>query len=186
MEEKIKLGIKELNMVRETKKSTLIFNIISGFLLLIIGITGLFFKPLQTAYSVTWAFGFIFMVSGIATAISSFTLKKQEIKQWWLILVQGIATAFIGFYLMRYTLLEVTTLVYLFGIFLISFTIVKIIATREDWIFTLLQFILGWLMIAKPVFFTAWGYITIFIIFIINGIYTIYISLKILKYKKQG
>ncbi len=169
------------NSSSNPKKITLIFNLIFSVMLIFIGITGLFFKPLQTAYSVSWAFGLILIFTGVSVFFSSFAIKKAGIDKWWLVLLQGICATILGGYLIAYPLYETAVIVIIYGVYLISASIIRIIATREHWGFTLLQFILGILIVSSPGVFLVWAYLTIFMLFIINGVYSSYMSIKLLR-----
>ncbi len=167
--------------MRKVTKTSLVWGIISGFLLALIGFVGLFINPLQVAMSTVWAFGFITVFTGAFGLISSFKLKQQGSNLWWALLIQGIAGIILGFYLMSSPIITEALLIQFSGIYLIVFSIARLLVSREDWPFIILKIIIGIVMIAYTGFFLVWGFALLFSIFLVNGIYSAYTSYKMLK-----
>lgn len=166
---------------KKITKGTLIWSIISGILLVLIGFVGLFISPLKTAYNVTWAFGFISVFTGAYGMAASFTLKKQGVDMWWMMLIQGIAGFIIGIYLMTSPIITEVLIIKFSGWYIIGFGIARLISSRESWGIVLLKIFFGVSLIVYPGFFFIWGFILLFSLFIMNGIYTVYTSLVKLK-----
>lgn len=178
-------NIQKQQIDENTSTGYLIFNIIYGILIAGIGISGLFFDHLQAALTTSYFFGFLIMFVGIAWIFSAFGVKGQGDKKWWLLLISGIAGIFVGVWLLKYPIKEFLTLVYVFGIYLVAMSIVRLIQTREQWGLTILYAIMGVIIAMYPGWFTVWAYIMIFILFIFNGVFTIYISIKTLNTKRH-
>ncbi len=179
--EKFMLGFKAKYKNSKIKKSTMVWSAVYAILLLFIGINGLFYKPLQTAYNLTWAIGLMLLVLGIGSAIGSFEFKSREVKNWWFILVQGILISILGVYLMTSPLLETAILIYIYGIVLIVHAISQLITDRSHWPASVLKLILGILVVSYTGWFFLWAYISIFTIFVIEGIILFIFSIKALR-----
>ncbi len=187
--EKYMIGFKAKYKNSNVKKSTLVWSALYAMLLIIIGVNGLFYNSLKAAYSLTWAFGLILLILGITSAISSFEFKSREVKNWWVILVQGILIAILGGYLMSSPLLEAAILIYIYGIVLIVHGISQLISDRSHWPASVLKIILGILVMSYTGWFFLWAYLVIFSIFIVEGIILLIFSIKGLsnfdKFKKS-
>ncbi len=171
---------------KKITKTTLIWGIISGILLAAVGFIGLFINPLGVAVSTVWAFGFITVFTGAFGLIASFKLKKQSHPLWWALLIQGISGIGLGIYLMTSPIITEVILIQFSGIYLIVFSIARLITSREDWFFIILKIIFGISMIAYSGFFLVWGFIVLFTIFIINGLYSAYVSFSRIKNKQYA
>lgn len=178
--EEIVEQINEKQLHTDINKSVLILNLITGILLAIVGIVGLFFEPLKTAYSVSWAIGFVMIITAFSVVVAAFSAKKASVKNWWVLIIQGIGIGILGGYLITYPLAETVMIVYIYGIVLMVSSLINIFMTREQWVLTILYFILGLGITINPVLFTLGAYIAIFTTFILNGIFSAYLSLKLL------
>ncbi len=163
------------------RKTSLIWGMINGFILAIIGFIGLFINPLTVAIGTVWAFGFLTVFTGVFGLVASFKLKKQGVNLWWLLLIQGISGIILGSYLMSSPIITEAYLIQFSGIYLIIFSIARLLTTKEDWFFVILKVLFGISMIAFTGFFLIWGFALLFSIFLVNGAYTIYTNYKILK-----
>ncbi len=166
---------------KQITKPALIWGIISGILLATIGFIGLFINPIQVAISTVWAFGFITLFTGVFGIISSFNLKARKVNVWWVLLIQGISGIILGIYLMTSPIITEIILIQFAGIYLIVFNIMRLIVTREDFAFVLLKIIIGVAMTINTGFFLVWGFVALFILFLVNGIYSAFMNAKLLK-----
>ncbi len=163
---------------RKVTKSSLILSIISGVMFTILGILGLFYKPLVAAFIIGQVFGLILMFMAVSVFILSLTSKKQGVKEWYLFTILGVLSFISGIIFYNSPIIDTYYLVIITAIFFLWHGIIKLFTNREDWPVSLLLIILSILMLVYPAYFLVWGYITLFILFVINGVLTIFHSVK--------
>lgn len=94
------------------------FGLAAGILVTFVG-AWIFLKPENLAQVIPTAIGYLMVVSGIVNLLETFSLSRAHYRNWWLSLLAGLATIFMGLFMVNHAFGIAVTMVRFAGGFLV-------------------------------------------------------------------
>lgn len=163
------------NNFKENSKKYKNFNLIQGIILVILGITGLFFDSKILLRLAVYVFPILVLTHAAKVLVNAFSVRKTDIKSFWFMIIQSFLLLICSFYVIINPFDTLQYLVVSAGVLLIVNSIVQFVFTKGS-IIPAASTIIGVLCIIFPSQIIDIFYTIILVIMLIVGVFKISIA----------